>query len=828
MSDINESIGDTGYEAASPEPVKRYPDDATSAALITGFHEIGEPVSAERDDDALADRPQGTRLQLDMQPPENITLADIARQLVENDVMMVDVKLVPNHRTDEMAGEARRVPAQRAAEAPLEITAMHRKQDGAVDTQEAEDAPSEYELDRETSSRLRPEVIREANALKKTTALVTGDANERDDPYLSDAEGHARSILANATSQNAGYSADARVGAMRSATIKLTRYAACTGRDEAARSGFSTLTDAGKWLVYADAYETQGIDPKTIAEWRHDLDRVHEDGSEDQSHETQASRLFALTKGKLHDYTSTIDPARLAALREQQGLPAEGSSSSLSLDDLASAREEHKQAAIAYGRQLAEVVQAMRQEQTPIGDSMRRTWRPDEFQRQTTIAFARAGVWEGIEHLYGERGAKTANAYAQATRAAHGQLGDRERLQLRLAGDHGKMLRWLHDSHHGTAGDPPSINIDKVHSIDILEQVVPGRLQQLGLQPVSETVALQTALATGDMESVRARYTAILDRHMASVSLRASLDVSQHLYDVQATKAAHDVFENAVLDELAPVEAHVEAQYEPGFDGDFGEDVPRELDRVYAEVAKLKDPVTSLYAKARLATIYLKAEPNSQRVSELMTDIQTQWSVLERREGGDQELKQLYQSLRSAGMHVEPQWKQDGAGGFIGFRPTSELLVRRGTSNYIPFSGGRTVSNTTNGERVYTETADEMLRTAETLNELLGTERYRVEIDEEDMQTVQALRAHNAQRTSPYDQFPWQQTKHSVELTGPWRVLYATDESGCRAEFERAADNIRSVDRGYTMHSNTALTEHLRQLIDEAEAEWQKEQTAAA
>jgi hypothetical protein len=246
---------------------------------------------------------------------------------------------------------------------------------------------------------------------------------------------------------------------------------------------------------------------------------------------------------------------------------------------------------------------------------------------------------------------------------------------------------------------------------------------------------------------------------------------------------------------------------------------------LYKESAQLKDPVTSLHAKARLANMFLKIEPDSQRTKELMTDIHKQWSVLERREGGDQELSRLYKSLRSAGFHMEPQWKREGAGGFVGFRPTTEHLVRRTTSDYIPFNGGRSVFNDTNGEYVYIEIADELTRTAATLNELLGTERYRVEIDEEDMQTVEALRAHNAQRTSPMDLFPLQSTKHNVELAGPWRVLYATETYGCMDEFEGAAGNIRS---GWQLHSNTALTEHLRQLIDEAEAEWQKEQVATA
>lgn len=808
----------------------RYPDDATSAALVPGFHQINAPKEADRDNEALAERPEPepVRLQLDWNPPANVTLGDVARHLVDKGLMMEGIVLVPNSKTEDVEGQELRVPTQRTQARELPMTAMgHEGVDETAksDVAEPDVETKEIELDAEARDRLRPEVVREADILSKTFSLVRGSDEAKDDEYFKDATGNVQSILSINTRQNASISDDARVGSLRRTTIELANYAVKTGKEDAARYAFGNLPDSDKWLVYAEAYESGSSNPQMLADWRHELDMAHESGAEGQSEATQASRMFALTKGKLHDYSSTIDPERLASLRAQQGIPEQGNGKGPTLDELAEARETHKQMAIEYGTSLGQMLKTMQARNTVTSEFLQRTWSPERFEEEGTVAFARAGVWEGAAALNARHTDKYVQGLVQTIKAVHGQLGNVERQQLRFAGNTGKVLRWF-DNPQGTKGDLPSAANLSVHSRKLLERVAPERLQQLELGPTSADRSLRMALATGDFELVRAHYAATLDQHNPYENLRAALMVSQHLYDVQATEAAHAVYEAAFLTELDPVEAKVEGLFIPGFDGAAGEEVEQELERLHKESTQLKDPVTSLHAKARLANMFLKIEPNSERTAELMTDIHKQWSVLERREGGDQELSRLYQSLRSAGFHFEPQWKADGAGGFIGYRPTSPHLSRRIPSNYIPYGGRRSVSSTNTSDHVHIETADEMLRTADTLNELLGTERYRVEIDDEDMRTVEALRTHNAQRTSPLDLFPYQRTKHTVELAGPWRVLYATDEQGCREEFDRAADNIRSVDRGFTMHSNTALTEHLRQLIGEAEDEWQKEQAA--
>lgn len=826
MSDIHESLGDTGYEAHEAGPDIRYPDDATSTALVPGFHQINVPSEADKDQGALAERPEPARMQLDWKPPENLTLRDVAQHLVDNGLMMKDFALIPINQTEDVEGEDIRVPKQSVADMDLPMVAMGRSNGDVLASDEVEDKPKEIELDPEARDRLRPEVVREADVLCNTFSLVRGTSVSDDDDYFKDATGNVQSILTINTKRNASISDDARVGSLRRSTIELTQHAVKTGKEEAARYAFGNLPDSDKWLVYADAYESANGNPQMLADWRHELDTAYERGAEAQSEATQVSRLFALTKGKLHDYSSTIDPERLASLRAQQGLPEQGSGNGPTLDELGAAREEHKQMAIEYGTRLGEMLKAMQSRNTSTTEFLSRTWSPDKFEDEGTIAFARAGVWEGAAALNARHTDKYVHELVQTIKAVHGQLGRVERQQLRFSGDTGKLLRWLDDP-QSAKGDVPSAANISVHTRMLLEKVVPDRLQHLDLGLTSADRSLRMALASGDYESVRAHYAATLDRHNPYENLRAALMVSQHLHDVQATEAAHEVYEEAFLNDLTPVEAKVDTLFIPGFDGDVGDEVGQELERLHAESSQLKDPVTSLHAKARLANMFLKIEPDSKRTAELMSDINTQWSVLERREGGDQELSRLYKSLRSAGFHVEPQWKREGAGGFIGFRPTSEQLVRRSPSTYNPFSGGRNVYSTGGGDHVYIEMADEMLRTASTLNELLGTERYRVEIDEDDMRTVEALRAHNAQRTSPLDLFPHQSTRHTVELVGPWRVLYSTEADGCAEEFEKAAGNIRSVDRGFTMHSNTALTDHLRQLIDEAEEEWQKEHAAA-
>jgi len=683
--------------------------------------------------------------------------------------------------------------------------------DGPVEVPKSELRPEVYEF-------MGKDVIREAEILLQTKDLVHGTDGPEEDDYLKDALGQVGKEADAYTSRKVLCSDAARIGTMRRSTLDLTSYAAKTGREDAAQFGFEHLNDGDKWLVYADAYDTSKLRPQILAEWRHQLNVAHEGGAEDQSTVTQASRMMALTMEKLHDYSSIIDPERLAALREQQGLPAEGDGKGLTLEELATARAEHKQMAIEYGTRLNDLLTEMRATKEHPNQVMGRTWSADNLEGHAMLAFARAGVWEGAAVLQGRHLDRHVQRVEQTIKAAHGQLGFNEKQRLRFSGDTGKLLRWLNDPQQ----DAPSVDYQNVHNLRLLEQLVPDRLKSIGYESFSELSSLRLSLDAEDYESVRANYVAYIARYGQSSSIGAALMVSQHLYEVQAAGAAHEVYEGAFLSELEPVESQVNGLFESGNDNAPNADIVEGLSRLYAECSKLKDPVTSLHAKGRLATMYLKAAPNDPNVLALMTDIRKQWEQLERREGGERDLVHTYKTLKSAGIDFEPQWKQNGTDGFIGFRPSSTLQSRRQPSEYRPFREGRYVDSRVE-DRYIVEIAKEIVDTAAALNRVLGFERYQVEIAPEDMEQVEALRAHNATRTSAYDLFPHRETKYPIVLHGPWRTLFSTENDGYNREFSNATDSLRT---GWHLHDDTSVTKRLRRLIDQAEEEWQHEQAS--
>ena len=437
----------------------------------------------------------------------------------------------------------------------------------------------------------------------------------------------------------------------------VAKYAVQTEKNELAQQLFERASPSDRWLLYVDAYEAVTVDSRLLADWRLRLETDTEQHPELEA-EARAARLLALTEIKLHDYAATTD---------------------------SKLKGEHQQQALQYRQKLHEPLQSMLKRDDK-GCSTVLELKANDFKRRLNIAFARAGVWKGIEELdpnyrWRHDPARHKNGELIA-KAFAGKLNHLQKSMLKLGGNTGKVLRWADARRKGDDAPPPILLMGIsffFQDQSMLEELAPELLRELDFNPTNRLSDLKMILATRDFEAAEAKYTRIAGfgsgRDDVSTVLAALL-MSRYTHDVQSTTVAHEIYNGALLRELEPIEAYVNACKQRG-EASRDEVASRnQLFEIYGRTFKLQDPAGRMLAQARLLPLYHAVAPERYEVNQILNQIRTSWTILEQREGSDVEIAMLSKALQATGLHFVRQWKQLNQGGYVGYVPLSSLATK--------------------------------------------------------------------------------------------------------------------------------------------------------
>lgn len=586
--------------------------------------------------------------------------------------------------------------------------------------------------------------------------------------YTADACGHVTQIC---EGLKRGIDAPGSTMNWHLAPLDIADHAARVGNEPLARFGFDHASEEDKWRIYAAGYSTAQLSHQLLAEWRLYLDRRFEQSAASNP-STQASRLLALMQIELYNYMA------------------------FSSEENSDLREQHRANALRLVDEFDATMSILAE-----SDAARS---PDEYEHMAILAFARAGVWEGIwgfsPAYYVQAVDPTSNRVGSelTAKAAAGQLTHVERQILRRSGDTGRLLRWIDACQKARDREPPSLPSTTIYlpSQIVLEKLVPELMRRSGIKPTSPLAGLEMVLASGDMKAARAQYASILRQGRDRDNLRAALMMSEHSLDVQSTVAGHEVFETAFLRELVIARRSLRSGALQG------QEAIDALHSLHEQVLSLQDPVTSLPSRAHLLQLYLSLAPDSPEVTNLSTTIETQWTTLEQRAGGDQELVALGRALRAAGLRLIPQWKATSGGGYVGLLPLSPLVSAR-TPDWTHVSLELKDVFDPDGIPVRLVELANMVRTAGELNTLLGEQRYVIHHTEDRAQ----LRGINHTRLTnaglSYSRSP-------ITVDGTWRSLYPALDLYDYREFAAAAGYMRT---GWRLHTAPDQTERLQRLV---------------
>jgi hypothetical protein len=531
-----------------------------------------------------------------------------------------------------------------------------------------------------------------------TDVLRPADEVPRDD-FAAEAAMHVRGLL-DQIRESSIEPNQATPTRLRIINAKLGEYAVNTGDDLLARIAFDNASGPDKWLLYAIAQESSALDTETLGDWGIALDHLQSPVDAETNVVLAAARELAQCQMELQTYRAPLEQ-----------------------DEDPDSRLIHRQNALNHRQELSSLLE---QPGSRFGvvtyDPFNGARMATNYQESANLAFAIARVPEGVRDQPGAIRKELRGRAAELTaKALAGQLTRREGLSLALSfgSRAADVLLWINLRRQDIDEVTPHLRLSDNLPFTmqrLLERGAPDLMDTIRTQPTSFIAGIRMGLEANRFHSAQEKYQILLERRQEPVleRMQAALLMSQYSDEVLPASGALEVYAQPYMDNLNTIEAVIREQ---------GDTLPIEwvkyqLDVLYRNLGQVQEPTTSFEAYAKLLTMYTAIVPESPRPKMLEDRLQQSWTAFENREMSDAEMIRLRDVVQGAGLHFVKDWKVSASGaGYIGYRLLSPGSPNREDARLRQpgFESGGLTGPIADAQATATE-----------LNELIGTERYRI------------------------------------------------------------------------------------------------------